>query len=88
MTTPASRPRAAEGTFWTTSLGTIHKDMKVIDAEGTCLGRVSEVKGDEVMLAGDGGHSFIALSQIDGVGEEGVLLSDRGDITFGMPSST
>ncbi len=78
----------AEDTAWTTVVGTITKGMKVIDAEGTCLGLVASVKGDEVMLAGDGGHSFIAISQIDGIGEEGILLCDRGDITFGMPSQT
>ncbi|MBT0667881.1 DUF2171 domain-containing protein [Novosphingobium profundi] len=76
-------PDPAE-TVWTTVVGTIRKGMNVIDAEGTCLGQVESMKGEEIMLAGDGGHGFIELSQVDGVGEQGLLLSDRGDAMFGM----
>ncbi|MCJ2182088.1 DUF2171 domain-containing protein [Novosphingobium sp. 1949] len=85
MTVDTPFPTEPE-TAWTTVAGTIRKGMNVIDAEGTCLGQVETLVGDEVMLAGDGGHGFIALSQIDGVGEKGVLLSDRGDAMFGMAS--
>ncbi len=69
---------------WTTVVGTIRKGMKVIAPDGACLGHVTGVKGDEVMLDGDDGKDFISLTQVDGVGEEGVLLQGRGDATFGL----
>ncbi|MGE4306817.1 MAG: DUF2171 domain-containing protein [Novosphingobium sp.] len=85
QTTDAAKGQAPDGeTAWTTVVGTIRKGMKVIDPDGACLGHVASVKGDEVMLDGDEGKDFISLTQVDGVGEEGVLLQGRGDATFGL----
>ncbi len=84
MTMNPQSARDDEETTWTTVLGTIHKGMKVIDAEGTCLGKVQRLHGNELRLEGG---DFLDVSQIDGVGEEGVLLSPRDDETFGIASS-
>ena len=35
------------------------------------------------MLEG-GSHDFVAITQIDGISADAVLLSDRGDATFGL----
>lgn len=75
MTTP--------DTAWTTQQGTIRKGMKVIAADGTCIGTVAALEGEELMLEG-GAHDFVAITQIDGIGPDAVLLSDRGDATFGL----
>jgi hypothetical protein len=70
--------------IWTTVVGTIRKGMKVIAADGSCLGTVASVDHDAVKLEGGSGDDFISLTQVDGVGEQGVLLSGRGDATFGL----
>ena len=70
--------------IWTTVVGTIRKGMKVIAADGSCLGTVASVDHDTVKLEGGSGDDFISLTQVDGVGEQGVLLSGRGDATFGL----
>ncbi|MCT2398425.1 DUF2171 domain-containing protein [Novosphingobium mangrovi (ex Huang et al. 2023)] len=69
---------------WTTVVGTIRKGMKVIAPDGSCLGTVASIDHDAVKLEGGSGDDFISLTQIDGVSEEGVLLSTRGDATFGL----
>jgi hypothetical protein len=81
MTSPS--PYDTEETAWHTPEGTIRKGMKVIDADGTVLGTIAGVSGEEVFLEGAPGE-FIAITQIDGVGEETVLLAGRGDATFGL----
>lgn len=68
---------------WTTQQGTIRKGMNVLDANGTCLGTVVGLEGEELLLDGPG-ETFIALSLIDGVSPEAVLLAPRGDATFGL----
>lgn len=74
-------------TAWTTVVGTIRKGMRVIDADGTCIGRVASLIGDEIVLepvkAGLD-TEFVALTQVDGVDETSVLLSSRGDAVFGL----
>lgn len=90
MTSPSTQHSDSEnapGNSWTTDSGTIRKGMKVIDADGTVLGTVASVEGEEVLLAehADGERdSFIAVTQIDGVTEDAVLLQGRGDATFGL----
>lgn len=72
---------------WSTPFGTIRKGMKVLEPDGTCIGIVDTLEGEELGLtSGEAGAegNFIALTQIDGVGPEGVLLSGRGDATFGL----
>lgn len=74
-------------TAWTTVVGTIRKGMAVIDAEGACIGTVASLEGDEIMLEpqGEGGYAeFVTLTQVDGVDANSVLLSGRGDATFGL----
>ncbi|HUD27338.1 MAG TPA: DUF2171 domain-containing protein [Novosphingobium sp.] len=85
MTTPSTQSTDDE-TAWTTESGTIRKGMKVIAPDGTVLGIVAGVEGEEVLLAEHAGEHrpFVAISQIDGVNEDSVLLSDRGDATFGL----
>lgn len=86
MSAPTTQSTSDE-TAWATVSGTIRKGMKVIAPDGNCLGTVTRVEGEEVLLEAAGTsdeRAFIAVSQIDGVSEEGVLLSDRGDATFGL----
>lgn len=73
---------------WMTVHGTIRKGMPVIDSNGTCIGHVARVENEEVVFDDGDGHDFIALSQVDGVGETGVFLSGRGDATFGLATGT
>lgn len=86
-TTQSTDNETAGENAWATESGTIRKGMKVIDADGTVLGTVARVEGEEVLLAeheaGEPG-SFIIISQIDGVSEDSVLLQGRGDATFGL----
>lgn len=76
-------PRDTQDSTWWTPEGTIRKGMKVFDADGTCLGAIAGVTGEEVFLEGGPGE-FIVISQIDGVSEDAVLLAPRGDATFGL----
>ena len=73
-------------TAWSTPEGTIRRGMPVIAPDGTVIGTVAGVEGEELLLEGASGEQqeFVALSQVDGVGEQGVLLSGRGDATFGL----
>lgn len=76
-------PQAA----WNTPSGTIRRGMKVIAPDGHVLGTVAGVEGEELLLEPDapgGEPAFVTLSLVDGVGTEGVLLSGRGDATFGL----
>lgn len=70
-------------TVWPTESGFIRKGMTVIDPEGMVLGVVDSVEGQEVLLA-EPGHPFITVSEIDGIDGDRVLLSPRGDATFGL----
>ncbi len=70
-------------TSWPTESGFIRKGMTVIGPEGTVLGVVDRVDGQEVLLE-EAGHPFIAVSEIDGIDGDRILLSPRGDATFGL----
>lgn len=85
MTGPSTQSTNDE-TAWTTASGTIRRGMKVITPDGTCLGTVQSVDGEEVKLGGPQAQAgaFVAVTQIDGVSEDSVLLSGRGDATFGL----
>ncbi|WP_235037528.1 MULTISPECIES: DUF2171 domain-containing protein [unclassified Novosphingobium] len=86
MTDPSTQSSDHE-TAWATASGTIRKGMKVLSADGALLGTVEKLLGEEVMLAEHGPGertSFIAVTQIDGISDDAVLLSDRGDATFGL----
>jgi hypothetical protein len=82
VNTPATQPPFSQEA-WTTPQGTIRRGMKVIAADGTCIGTVARLEGDELMLE-EGSGSFVALTQIDGVSADSVLLENRGDATFGL----
>lgn len=68
---------------WGTQAGTIRKGMAVIDSDGSFLGLVANVQGEEVILD-EPDHPFIALTQIDGIEDDRIVLSPRGDATFGL----
>jgi len=70
-------------TVWPTGSGFVRKGMTVIGPEGNVLGVVDRVDGQEVLLA-EAGHPFIAVSEIDGIDGDRILLSPRGDATFGL----
>ncbi|AIT80597.1 DUF2171 domain-containing protein [Novosphingobium pentaromativorans] len=77
----------SDETAWTTVAGTIRKGMRVLNPDGSCIGIVSGMKGEEIFLDGtpdDQEHDFIVITQVDGVDETSVLLSGRGDATFGL----
>lgn len=83
---PVTSPSDPE-TAWTTASGTIRKGMKVLTPDGSLLGTVEGLEGEELLLARHGPGertSFVAVTQIDGVSDDAVLLSDRGDATFGL----
>lgn len=72
---------------WTTAVGTIRKGMRVIGAEGACIGAVASLEGDEIILEPEGEvgePEFVTLTQVDGVDESRVYLSGGGDATFGL----
>ncbi len=71
------------GGSWPTLQGTIRRGMRVIGPDGAVIGIVSALEGDELVLEG-GSHDFVAVSQIDGISDDAVLLADRGDTTFGL----
>ena len=86
MTQPPMQPARGD-TAWITAMGTIRKGMRVIDADGTCIGTVASLEGEEIMLEpqGEGGDAeFVTLTQVDGIDGSNVLLSGRGDATFGL----
>jgi hypothetical protein len=64
----------------------IRAQMLVISAEGTYLGTVEGIEGDEIRLgdAPDGAHRLLPLSLVAGVDGERVMMRDRGDNVFGM----
>ncbi|WP_313441111.1 DUF2171 domain-containing protein [Novosphingobium sp.] len=70
-------------TSWPTESGVVKKGMTVIAADGGVIGVVDHVDGQEVILEGEGA-SFVAVSEIDGVDGDRILLSPRGDATFGL----
>ncbi|WP_374413554.1 DUF2171 domain-containing protein [Novosphingobium colocasiae] len=70
-------------TSWQTAAGTIRKGMKVLTPDGTSIGRVAAVAGNELQLTG-GSHAFVLVSQVDGVSDDAVLLERRGDDSFGI----
>jgi hypothetical protein len=85
----ASRQAPDQEAAWPTVVGTIRRGMRVIAPDGACLGTVSSVQGEEILLEplGSGDQAeFLALSQVDGVNDTSVLLSGRGDATFGLGS--
>lgn len=91
MTSPSTQDDNSTATdrtpAWTTASGTIRKGMKVLAPDGSVLGTVAGLEGEELLLADPGsgqGSGFIALTQVDGVSGDKVLLSDRGDATFGL----
>jgi hypothetical protein len=80
-------PSTPQDTAWNTDSGTVRKGMKVLAPDGTLLGTVAGLEGEELLLAEHGPGertSFVAVTQIDGVSDDAVLLSDRGDATFGL----
>jgi hypothetical protein len=86
VTQQSSQPTNGE-TAWTTVVGTIRKGMRILNADGSCIGRVASLVGDEIMLETEDGSEepeFVTLTQVDGVDETSVLLSGRGDATFGL----
>lgn len=72
---------------WNTPLGTIRQGMRVLAPDGSVLGTVAGMEGEELLLdpltPGEA-PAFVTLTLVDGVGAEGVLLSGRGDATFGL----
>jgi hypothetical protein len=64
----------------------IKRDMLVMSAEGTFLGTVQGIEGDEIRLSpgGDAEHTLLPLSLVDGVDDNRVVMRGRGDNAFGM----
>lgn len=86
MTEPSPHSTSDE-TAWATASGTIRKGMKVVGPDGSLLGTVDGLDGEELLLAEcEPGErpSFVAVTQIDGISDDTVLLSGRGDATFGL----
>lgn len=80
---PVAKPQRFQ-----TFAGTIEEGMDVIGADGESLGRVSQVKGDQIILAPAddslGVAYFLPLSLIDGIHGSRILLAGRGDGSFGL----
>lgn len=76
-----------EDTAWYSPAGMIRKGMPVIAPDGTRVGIVARVEKGEIVLDGldeHGQETFVSITQVDGVSDEGVLLEARGDETFGL----
>ncbi len=60
--------------------------MLVMSAEGTFVGTVQGIEGDEIRLSpgGDAEHTLLPLSLVDGVDDNRVIMRSRGDNAFGM----
>lgn len=80
---------SAEGAEFETASGTVRAGMTVVDSYGHALGTVSSVDGERLRLASsdphDDGVAFLPVSLIDGIDGDRVLLSGRGDASFGLP---
>lgn len=88
---PAEQPQAApasEGAQFVTSAGTLREGMSVVDSYGHALGILASVDGERLRLSStdphDDGVAFLPVSLIDGIDGNRVLLSGRGDASFGM----
>lgn len=79
-----------DGAEFATPSGIVRAGMTVVDSYGHTLGTISSVEGERMRLAStdphDDGVAFLPVSLIDGVEEDRVLLSGRGDASFGMPA--
>jgi hypothetical protein len=64
----------------------ISAQMLVISDEGTYLGVVEGIEGDEIRLGGrdDLAHRLVPLSLVAGVDGDRVIIRSRGDNVFGM----
>jgi Uncharacterized protein conserved in bacteria len=65
---------------------TIEPGLAIIAADGERVGTVAALEGNLIRLQEDGEGaepSYIPVSLVSGVGTKGVLLSGRGDATFG-----
>ena len=69
-----------------TFAGTIVAGMKVISGDDQVIGTVETVRDNQIVLASEdgGGEMSVPLGLIDGIGEGRVLLSGRGDSSFGL----
>jgi hypothetical protein len=94
-TRPTEQPGGAAGdgaggAEFETASGTVRAGMTVVDSYGHALGTVSSVDGERLRLASsdphDDGVAFLPVSLIDGIDGNRVLLSGRGDASFGLPS--
>ncbi len=66
----------------------IRPHQEVVDANGTRVGTVDHVQGDQIKLARadspDGEHHYVQLSQVAGIEGDKVRLRERGDNDFGQ----
>jgi len=83
-----SAGEATLGAEFPTSAGTLRAGMSVIDGSGHAIGTVTGVDGERIRLTSsdphDDGDSFLPVSLVDGIDGNRVLLSGRGDASFGM----
>jgi hypothetical protein len=79
-----ARPQQAQSAYF--NRHEIRRDMLVMSAEGTFLGTVQGIEGDEIRLSpgGDAEHTLLPLSLVDGVDDNRVIMRSRGDNAFGM----
>ncbi|HKX79847.1 MAG TPA: DUF2171 domain-containing protein [Novosphingobium sp.] len=66
----------------------IRPGMTVIRSDGSVIGTVDRVDGGRVWLTGDANRDgipeFLPVSLVDGVDDARVILSERGDASFGL----
>ena len=62
----------------------IRPGMPVIGGDGAVLGTVEKVVGDRIYIAGEPEGDFVPLGLVDGVDDARVILSSRGDASFGL----
>jgi hypothetical protein len=65
----------------------IRQGMEVVSSEGSHVGTVAGIEGDEILLtpegSDEGSQQFVPLSLIEGIDGERVLMRARGDNVFG-----
>lgn len=69
------------------AVGAIRREMTVVESDGSFVGIVEAVEGDRIRLKSTGSESddrYLPITLVDGVDDERVILSRRGDAYFGL----
>lgn len=69
------------------AIGAIRREMAVVGSDGSYIGTVDAVEGDRIRLKSTGSKGddqYLPITLVDGVDDGRVILSRRGDASFGL----